>query len=884
MPLRSGVRFGPYEVGAQIGAGGMGEVYRATDTNLKRQVALKVLPASVSIDPDRLARFRREAEVLAALNHPHIAQIFGLEPSEGTFALVMELVEGATLADRIARGALPLDEALPIAKQIAEALEAAHHAGIIHRDLKPANIALDKDGRVKVLDFGLAKAIETLPGAVDAANSPTITSPAMLSTPGVILGTAAYMSPEQAKGRLADKRSDVWAFGCVLYEMITGQRAFGAETVNESLAAVIAREPDFRPLPATTPASVRRLIRRCLQKDPTNRLHDIADARIEIDDALHAPPDDTRSPGPAKSRMPIAVAIVTVAVLTLAALAVWGRFLPARRDGPSAPATEFGITFPNNYVPANGVVISPDGRWIAANVFSNNASVWVHSLDVDGSQPRPLAGGENAGYAFWSPDSTRLAFFQRGQIVTMNPAGGSRTIVAKLGEGEVPGGAFGGSWSRDNVMLLAVGGKLLRVPAVSGSVPVDVAIRGVNGRLTGPKFLPDGRHFLVCADSRDGGSIYLASLDDDRAFALGPSVCPGGFAPPNYVLYLRGGSIVAQRLDLRRFVLDGDPQPIASNVTRGSLGPWPVLTLSASDTGALAFPAPRGGSSLGRLMWFDREGRNTGTIESPSADVEYLNPAISPNRALVAANRLDPETGAFHIWLIDGARDNAASRLTTDAAPDFDPIWSPDGNEIIYVSDRDGRRRLYRQRIAGGPAVEVLDASRFSDPIPSDVSPDGRILFSDLQRSIWEFRPGDAAPTQLGSPGSYGPHLSPDGKWLAYARSQGGAFEIYVERFPAGSPKKKISAGSHPRWTSSGKEVVYWTPPGGIVSTGVELSDGDIRVGQTRTLVSEPVQNLIDARTAYDITRDGQKILMRQRAGPPSPGVRVIVNWTARLK
>jgi Tol biopolymer transport system component len=509
----------------------------------------------------------------------------------------------------------------------------------------------------------------------------------------------------------------------------------------------------------------------------------------------------------------------------------------------------------------------------------------MHSLDVDGSQAGKLPGSENAGFPFWSPDSTRIAFFQGGQIVTMTPTGGSRTIIARTKEGDPLRGVIVGSWGRDNAMLLAAAGKLFKVPAVTGSEPAEMSISGVDGRLNGPTFLPDGRHFLVCGDSKEGGAIYLASLDDPRALKLGPSTCPGGFAPPDHVLYLRGGSIVAQRLDLRRFALDGDPQTIASNVARGSLGPWPVLTLSASDTGALAFPAPRGGSSLGRLTWFDRSGHPTGTIEPPSDGVEYLNPAVSPKQDLVAANRLDPVTGAWHIWLIDGARNNAASRLTTDSAPDFDPAWSPDGSEVIYVSDRDGRRKLYRLRIAGGAPVEVLDVSSLGDPIPSDVSPDGRILFSDLQRSIWLFRPGDPAPTK-GSPTAYGAHVSPDGKWLAYARSQGGAFDIYVERFPGGSPQKKISIGSgtHPRWANGGREVVYWTPPGGIVSTTLTLTDGDIRVGETRTLVPEPAMGLIDARTAYDITRDGQRILMRQQAGPPSPGIRVIVNWMSKLK
>jgi serine/threonine-protein kinase len=465
----------------------------------------------------------------------------------------------------------------------------------------------------------------------------------------------------------------------------------------------------------------------------------------------------------------------------------------------------------------------------------------------------------------------------------MNASGGPRRVVARFSEPLV----LGGSWSRENVILFAVGGKLFRVPASGSSEPVEVPIRGTRGPLAGgPVFLPDARHFVVCAADADGGSMYLASLDDAHATALGGSACPGGgFAPPDHVLFLRGGSIVAQRLDTHRFALEGEGQVVASNVIRGSLGPWPVLTVSASDTGTLAFPAIRGGSSLGRLTWFDADDKVVGTIDPPSGDEEFLNPAICPtNDNLVAANRFDRQTDTWHIWLIDGARGNAASRLTSDTAPDVDPAWSPDGREIVYVTNRGGRRKLYRQPIAGGPSVEVLDVQQFNDPIPSDVGKDGRVLFSDLQRSAWEFSPGISTPARLGSLQSYGPHLSPDGKWLAYASSQGGAFDVYVERFPGGAPRKKIATAAHPRWIKGGKEIAYWTLPGGIVSTDLVLTDEDIRIGRTRTLVGEPVLNLIDARTAYDITHDGRRILVRQQAGPPNPGIRVIVNWSADLK
>jgi serine/threonine protein kinase len=884
MALATGTLLGPYEILAPLGAGGMGEVYRARDTNLGRDVALKILPEAFAADAERIVRFEREARVLASLNHPNIAAIYGLERASAATCLVMELAIGETLASRLARGRLTLDDALRLAMQIASALEAAHDKGIVHRDLKPANVIVSADGKVKVLDFGLAKAVTSdleddrdVPLHSDLTHSPTAYAG---TRAGVILGTAAYMSPEQARGKAVDKRTDIWSFGCVLFEMLTGESAFAGKTASDSLAKVIEREPDWQALSGATPDSIDRLIRRCLQKDPANRLHDIADARIEI---AEAPSRVTRTDATAtisKSRFGLTVMVLLAAALALVAVAIWVRS-GSNQNRSSGHAMEFGLTFPNNYIPADGVAISPDGRRIAANVWSNSGSIWVRSLDVDDSQARPLSGGEQGKYPFWSPDSTTLAFVQGGQIVAMNASGGSRRVIVKYSEP-----LMGGSWSRENVILFSAGMKLFRVPSSGGSEPVEVPIRDTRGPLAGaPVFLPDGRHFMFCADTPDGGSMYLASLDDQQATALGGSACPGGFAPPNHVLFLRGGSIVAQRLDMRRLTLEGEAQIVASNVVRGSLGPWPVLTVSASDTGTLAFPAIRGGSSLGRLTWFDPDDKIVDAIEPSAGEEEFLNPAICPtNDNLVAAHRFDRESDRWHIWLIDAARGNAASRLTSDAASDVDPAWSPDGTEIVYASDRDGRRKFYRQPITGGAPVEILDVQRFNDPIPSDVGKDGRIFFSDLQRSIWEFAPGASTPTRLGTVSSYGAHLSPDGKWLAYGSSQGGAFDLYVERLPGGAPRKKIATGVHPRWINGGKELAYWTPPGGIVSTALVLSDDDIRIGRTRTIISEPVLNLIDARTAYDITEDGRRILVRQQAGPSNPGIRVIVNWSADLK
>ena len=544
---------------------------------------------------------------------------------------------------------------------------------------------------------------------------------------------------------------------------------------------------------------------------------------------------------------------------------------------------ELGVTFPNNFMTTDGVAISPDGRQIAANVWSDHGDIWVSSL-VDGSPPRPLPGGEQARNPFWSPDSSTIGFLKSSQLVTMRATGGPLTSIATIASGW-----DSASWNREGVILFAAGGKLFQVSATGGSAPVEVPLAGVAGELKGPTFLPDGRHFVVCAEQQGRGSLDLGSLDGGPVKPLGESECPGGFAPPDYVLYLRGTSLLAQKLDLVRLALDGEARIVASGVTRGAVGPWPELTPSASDTGVLIFPAPRGGGAVGQLTWFDRNGRVTGTIPQPEGGVEYLNPAISPDGTVVAANRADPQTGAWHIWLIDVARGNAAARLTTDAASDFDPVWSHDGKEIAFVSDRERHLAFYRQSIVGGPATLVKDVGQIRLPIPSDWSGDGHILYQRLQRSVWAFPLSDApAEIQVSDRqyGAYGGRLSPDGKWLAYASSQPGRFDVVVQRFPSGSPRKQISngGGTHPRWTKDGKELVYWAPPNGILATDLTLTDQEIRVGPTRTLVTQPVDSLIDARTHYDITRDGQRILARQPAGPPSPGIRVIVNWMAKLK
>jgi eukaryotic-like serine/threonine-protein kinase len=486
LALTPGTRLGPYEVTAQIGVGGMGEVYRATDTNLKRSVAIKVLPTSVAADAERLTRFQREAEVLAALNHPNIAAIYGLERSEATTALVMELVEGPTLADRIAQGAIPLDEALPIAKQVAEALEAAHEHGIIHRDLKPANIKLRPDATVKVLDFGLAKAMEPVGPAPNVSQSPTITTPAMTQA-GMILGTAAYMSPEQARAKPVDKRTDIWAFGCLLFEMLTGRRAFMGEDVSETLATVLKGEPDWTALPTTTPPAIRSLLRRCLQRAPDRRLRDISDARFQIEDALNEPPAFGAPAPPGKRGMRLLWAGGALAVVVATAGATWY----SKPSPPEADEVRLDISTPPTTDPTS-IAISPDGRTIVFTALSNGEEeLWLRSLSHPAA--RALPGTKGAVYLFWSPDSVSIGFFADAQLKRIDVESGAvQTLAANAG------GPLGGAWNGDDTILFTPfpASPVVRIPATGGAATPMSQVNAEAQNHRFPRVLPDRRHFL----------------------------------------------------------------------------------------------------------------------------------------------------------------------------------------------------------------------------------------------------------------------------------------------------------------------------------------------------------------------------------------------------
>ena len=728
-----GQRLGPYEVLSKLGEGGMGAVYRATDTSLSRQVAIKVLPDGFAADPDRLARFEREAKTLASLNHPHIAAIYAIEKSAGVTALVMELVEGDDLSDRIARGAIPIDEALPIAKQIAEALEAAHEQGIIHRDLKPANIKVRGDGTVKVLDFGLAKALAPAgAGATaDVTQSPTLTSPAMTQA-GIVLGTAPYMSPEQAKGRQLDRRADIWAFGAVLFEMLTGSRAFPGEDVTDTIVSVISKEPDWSALPAAVPAPVIQALRVCLRKDAKQRVGDMRDVRLALEGAFETAASQTiaATASASRERRPL-IAALAVAVLGMIALAIPAVRYLRQTPPPAPPETRVDIVTPATDQPED-FALSPDGRQIVFVASGDGPSrLWRRSLATTTAQP--LAGTDGAQSPFWSPDGRSIGFFANSQLKRIDLNGGTPQTLASAS-----GNPRGGSWNADGVILFAPsnGSPLVRVPATGGA-PVAMTTLDQQPRHRFPSFLPDGRHFLFYAlGTPDTAGIYLGTLDAPDTHRLTAADAAGVFLQTSlaqrassrlgpaeasgeggWLLWVRAETLMAQRLDLAQAALTGNPvtlaDPVVVDATINAAG------VSVSASGLVAYRT--GGGSRRQLAWADRSGKALGPLGAPDEN-NLLTPSVSPDGQRVVVSRT--VQGNTDLWLLDGPR---TSRFTFDAALDRFPLWSRDGTRIAFYSNRTGTGDLYVKAASGAGAEEALVASPQSKAT-SDWSADGRFL------------------------------------------------------------------------------------------------------------------------------------------------------------
>ena len=909
MALTAGTRLGVYDVTAPIGEGGMGQVWRATDTTLGRQVAIKILPDAFAADPDRLARFEREAKTLASLNHPHIAAIYGFEKSIPStlsassgqassgravvHALVMELVEGDDLSQRIARGAIPLDEALPIARQIAEALEAAHEQGIIHRDLKPANIKVRADGTVKVLDFGLAKAMDpAAASSAEAMNSPTITSPAMTAR-GMILGTAAYMAPEQAKGKPVDRRADVWALGAVLYEMLTGQRAFKGEDTTDTIAAVVSKEPDWSVLPAGTPAAIRTLLRRCLTKDRKRRLDSAGAVRLEIDDVLTAPAAEVTpaAEGPVRARLPWPMAVVFAAAL-LAAIAL---AVPTVRHlgeipPPAPPETRTDVVTPATDDPTS-FALSPDGRQIVFEASNESgSSLWLRSLAATTAQP--LGGTDGARYPFWAYDSRSIGFFAGGALKRLDLGGGVPQTLAPAQFGR------GGMWNADGGIVFApnLTSPLMRVFATGGAVS---AVTSLGPQQTGhrwPNMLPDARHFLYYATGPPHtAGIYLGALDGSGPTRLTPADSAGAYMPTGWLVWVRGGALVAQRLMAAKAALTGEPVTLADRVAVNSSYRSAV---SVAATGLVAYR--KGDTSLRQLTWVDRSGRVRGTVGDPDGNA-LSGPRVAPDGRRVIFSRT--VQGNADLWLLDGVR---MSRATFDADRDNNPLWSPDGTRIAFSSLRTGSYDLYEKLTNGADAEERLVASAQSKT-PTSWAADGRFLLyhsADPQTNgdLWIVpMAGDRTPSVFLKTPFREEHgaFSPDGRWLAYQSNESGRGEIYVRPFvqprEAGSVSGAADAqwqvstagGINPVWRPDGKELYYLDPVGALVAAPITVAGAKLEPGAPVVLFSTRIvgggADYAQTDRQYDVAPDGRFLINTVLDGAAAP-ITLLMNWNPDAK
>jgi eukaryotic-like serine/threonine-protein kinase len=922
MPIQSGTHLGPYEILSAIGAGGMGEVYRARDPKLGRDVAIKVLPEAFARDAERMARFQREAKVLASLSHPNIATIYGLEDSGSTRALVMELVEGPTLADRIKAGPIPVDEGVRIARQIADALEYAHERGIIHRDLKPGNVKVTNDDTAKVLDFGLAKALEGDMSSIDISTSTTISR--MATMQGVLLGTAAYMSPEQAKAKSVDRRADIWAFGCVLYEMLTGKQAFIGETVTESLAAVIMKDPEWAQLPSATPMRVRVLLQRCLQKDPKQRLQAIGDARISLDEVLSGAPESA-APGVAASALPAwrrAVPWALLGAMTVAFAAV--AFVHFReKPTPATQVQRFEITAPHasaNFVGA----LSPDGtRLVLGSSIGTPGRLWVRRMDS--LETRPIEGTEGAnGIPFWSPDSRFIVFgTQDGKLKKIDAEGGPAQILCDTGAPII----VGGFWTLDGKIVFGDPNhaqSLREVPAAGGeSSPLPGQKQATTFGSLLPILLPGGRYFLYERGNPVSADVYLGRLDSrveqQNSRKLLASVQPGlAYAPSpddpdlGYLLFLRttqgapAGTLMAQPFDLRKMDLSGEAVPIAEQV--------PTADFSASLTGTLVYGSSEGSGigQVGQINLFDRTGKILGTAGDPG---NYQTMAFSPDGMRVVAARANPGSNFANLWVIDLAR-NISTRFTFGSHTDFFQEWSPDGNRIAFASDRDGYYDLYQKLSNGGSEDELLFKADLP-AVPSSWSGDGRFMLftkigGPLTTDVWVL-PMDANAHPTGKPflfaqqegdnnGTFSPGPQGHPLWIAYSSRESGRYEIYVRPFdpnaptgtPPGAGKWQVSTegGSSPRWNGNGRELFYIAPDHTVMSVEVSGTGGVFRSGIPRPLfkpkglVPQP-----DYGVFWDASADGKKFIFAVSQSPdaaaaPAPPARftVVLNWTSLLR
>jgi serine/threonine-protein kinase len=885
MPFTPGMRLGAYGIAGLIGSGGMGEVYRARDLTLRRDVALKVLPALFANDPDRLARFRREAQVLASLNHPNIGAIYGLENADGIAALVLELVDGPTLADRIAQGAIPLHEALTIARQICEALETAHEHGVIHRDLKPANIKLRPDGAVKVLDFGLAKVFAGDGSGLHLSQSPTITVGG--TREGMILGTAAYMSPEQARGKVVDKRADVWAFGCVLYEMLTGRAVFAGETISDTVAAILDREPEWGALPARTRAGIGHLLRRCLDKDPKHRLRDIGDARIEIEEALTTPSVDARaaslpSVDTTRSRraLPWALAFGAAAI-AVAVLVPWSSSptllppAPLRLTADLGADASLATAVGQNVTIGASVALSPDGGLFAfvAQKFSNGApQLYVRRLEQ--LQATPLAGTEEAASPFFSPDSQWIAFFAQGKLKKIPVTGGAVVTLCDAANGR------GGSWGEDGTIVftpsVAESGLFLwRVPS-GGGKPEPLPKPDGEATQRWPQVLPGGKAVLYTGNTGVGGyenaNLVVQPLPTGARKIVQRGGYYGRYLPSGHLVYIHDGTLFVAPFDLTRLEVTGQPvsvlEGVASNPGTGA------SQFAVSDTGTIVYLSGRSTSGAVPIHLVNREGKTTPLRATPAT---WSNPAFAPDGRRLAMDIR--EGNQLDVWVYELAGDTL-SRLTLDPSDDRSPEWTPDGRRIVFASSRAVATtpNLYWQRTDGTGEVQRLTDSK-NRQSPSSWHPSGKFLaFNETNPQTGDdvmILPMDGDENSGWKPGKptvflnsrfieTDPVFSPDGRWLAYASNESGRPEVYLRPFPGPGGKWQISTdgGKEPRWSRARDELFYGALDNRMMVASYVVEGNSFRAEKPRLWSEARYMPREGGQRAVDLHPDGERFAL----------------------
>jgi dipeptidyl aminopeptidase/acylaminoacyl peptidase len=852
--LPIGHRIGAYEVRSLLGRGGMGEVYRAHDSRLRRDVAIKILPPSFAADPERLARFEREARVLATLTHPNVAAIYGVEDN----ALVLELVEGETLAERLQRGVIPRNEIIAIARQIAEGLEAAHEAGIVHRDLKPANIKITDTGLVKLLDFGIAKVSVAHDDETRAATED-----------GRVIGTTAYMSPEQARGQQVDKRTDIWSYGCVLYEMLTRKHAFAKATPTDTLAAIIEHDPDWSAVPSSTPPAVTALLRRCLIKDTRERLRDIGEARIALKDGRA---DDTV---PVRRRTPIVAAIATAAI----AAAIAGVYLWSQRSSAPVATISFPINPPSAMYFRSEVMrgffdLSPDGSRIAFVAGEGGTGqIWVQTIGE--LQARQVPNTERGGAPTWSPDGQALAFFQGGRLKRVDLPSGIVTAISEVPDFE----RQSASWGRDGQIAFASGeaGAIWVVPATGGTPEVVVKRDQAAGqmRVHFPLFLPDGKRFLYAIKMRDGSSRLAIAAKGTPPREIGTIESNMRWIEPDYLVSARGGALVAQRFDVDREQLVGNPVVVTERVNH-----FPTTSralFSASLNGAISY---HNATDQSQLTWFDRSGRITGTLSDLN---DHLSARVSPDGTRVLFDKRGPGTESWDLWIADLGR-NVETRVTSDPGAEVTPVWLSDGRGIIYGSDRGGLPpQLYRRDLDTGAETVLRPGVVQQQSI--GVSPDGQTLGFVERGPAGNFelflmplaRPKEAVqigpPTRVLNIGSW---FSPDNRALAFSSFRSGRSEVYVAPLATPTAAVTVSAegGYAPRWSPDGQEVTFLSIDQKLMAAPVRTSPSLV-VGKAVPLFSLSSGQWMH----YDTAPDGRFLAVVMKQPADTQPIITIVNW-----